>query len=203
MVQNEDPPMEKKLVKKAQKGDKKAFSQLYDLYLSEIYRFCFYKTGNHQQAEDLTQEIFLKVLKSLNGFKGKSSFKNWLYGIAKHVIIDFYRNNYKLKTVSLNEWNWVQYLVVDEEDGSSGDIKAAKVKKILASLKDNYRKVLELRFLKGYSIKEVAKELGFTESNVKIIQYRAIRHLRGVAIFPPTRWADAVGRKWNLIKQKN
>lgn len=175
MVKNESSSMEKKLVKRAQKGDKKAFSQLYNLYLNEIYRFCFYKTGNHQQAEDLTQEIFLKVLQSLNGFKGKSSFKNWLYGIAKHVIMDFYRNNYKLKTVSLKEWSWVEVLYPFADQSNN---QGKKVKKLLSLLKDNYRQVLELRFLKGYSIKEVAKELGLTENNVKIIQYRAIKKLK-------------------------
>jgi RNA polymerase sigma-70 factor, ECF subfamily len=167
------------LVKKALTGDKKAFARLYQQYFEPIYRFCFYKTSKKKAAEDLTQDVFLKVLESLQNFKAESSFKNWIYGIAKNTVMDYYRKHYEINKIALEEWHWIEYLVLsDKEREKALNKKQKKVKSILKALKPKYKKVLNLRFLKGYTIKEVAKELNLTQGNVKVIQYRAIKKLK-------------------------
>lgn len=177
-----DREEEKKLVQLAQNGDKESFSRLYHCYLKPIYRFSYLKVGNREEAEDLTATIFLKVLKSLPNFSFRSSFKTWLYRIATNTIMDYYRIKYKTKTISLENFlnlEVVSNIQTDLEESSDEIFKSIeneeKVKSILKKLPENYRKVLELRFLKNYTLKETAKEMGTNANNVKILQYRALK----------------------------
>ncbi len=163
-------------VKRAQAGDEMAFTALYEVYLQPIYRFIFAKVGNKTEAEDLTQIAFTKMLQSLKSFQFQSSFKTWLYRIAVNTIMDYWREHYKHQTVNLE--NFLEILPDKEpvfDDEESIDRKEKKVEEILSGLGGDQQKVLELRFLKGYSIKETAEELELSESNVKVIQHRALK----------------------------
>lgn len=168
------------LVNQAQEGNEKALIALYQKYLNPIYRYVFSKVGNVQETEDITSEVFLKVVRNLHSFKGESSFKNWLYKIAKNTLADYWRAHYKKSTVSIEE-----FLEIDLTDkpnpGIGEDIekemfkKEQMVDKILNILPENYHLILDLRFLKNYSLKDIANELNITISNVKVLQYRALK----------------------------
>ena len=168
------------LAEKAQKGDENALIALYNHFLNPIYRYVYAKVGNVQETEDITSEVFLKMVRNLQSFKGESSFKNWLYKIAKNTLADYWRAHYNKSTISMEEFLEIK-LVSQSNPGDDEDIekemfeKEKRVKKILNSLPENYRQILDLRFLKDYSIRDIAKELKISISNVKVLQYRALK----------------------------
>lgn len=163
---------EKTLVSLAQKGDSQAFENLYRKYIKMIYGYVFGKTGKKEEAEDLTSEIWLAALRSLAKFAAASSFKNWLFGIAKHKIMDFYQEKYKIERMPLLE---EIFLEEGENENNEGSDKEKELAALLGRLPENYRQILRLRFLKGLTSAEIAKETGLTVANVKVIQYRALK----------------------------
>ena len=83
---------EEELIKRAQHRDQEAFAQLYEAYFDKIYRYIFLKIGSEMEAEDMTQQVFLKALESLSSFKWQGKpFSTWLYRIAHNQIVDYFR----------------------------------------------------------------------------------------------------------------
>lgn len=162
------------LIQEALNGEEEAFIHLYHQHVSQLYRFVYSKLNNQQDAEDLTSETFYQALKNLSNFSGKSTFKNWLYGIAKHLILAKYRERYSQSTVELDE-NVAFGEHEIHEDPAENQKKAEMLNAILKELPQNYRSVLELRFLKGYTVVETADAMGITEENAKVLQHRALK----------------------------
>lgn len=174
---------ENDLILAAMRGDSHAVSDLYRKYVDTVYKFVYYRVGNREEAEDLTSEVFIKMMQSLHSFSFDSAFKTWLLGIAKHTILDYFRKHYKNRTVSLEDFLNVDLgnslalqpvFEIDEPKEEAPNKFEEKVRDILHKLPKTYRDVLELRFLKGYSIRETAEALGKTISNIKVLQYRAL-----------------------------
>jgi RNA polymerase sigma-70 factor (ECF subfamily) len=95
---------EQSLVLKAQQKDSKAFSELYEAYFDKIYRYILLKTGNQSDAEDMTQQVFLKALKSLPSYKYQEvPFSAWLYRIAHNQMVDHFRKSSRQQTCELSE----------------------------------------------------------------------------------------------------
>lgn len=170
------------LVKMAQKGDERAFEKLYQKYIKMIHGFVFNKINNKEETEDLTSSIWFFVLRDLEKFAFVSSFKNWLFGITKHKILDYLEEKYKIKKVPLIE----EIFIVNKEEEIDCNNKDRKINNklsiILAKLSEKYRKVLTLRFLKGYNTLEIAEETGLSVNNVKVIQHRALQKAREINI---------------------
>lgn len=144
-----DVASDEALARLAQRSDSKAFSRLYERFIDPIYRYVYRKTGNREEAEDLTQETFTKVLQRIDGFRGESSFKTWIYRIATNVVMDHWRRHYKARSVPLEDFLSIDNANPHIEVGES----SGNVERLLSKLPENYRKVLELRFMKGLSIK--------------------------------------------------
>lgn len=179
---DEEKNMEQLLIREAIEGEEEAFIQLYHQHVQALYRFVYSKTNNQQDAEDITSETFLQALKNLRSFSGKSTFKNWLYGIAKHLILAKYRERYNTATLELDENAYVQEPVDQtEEMTAETQQKHDALREILGALPRNYRQVLELRFLKGYTVLETADALGITEENAKVLQHRALKKANSMA----------------------
>lgn len=178
---------EKYLIEKAKEKDPNAISELYDQNIKTIYRFVLYKTNHKEIAEDLTSEVFVRAFEKIATFKGNSSFKTWLYVIAKNLIIEWYRNKEKT-TELIYEPDGTQSLEaeIDEESrnlkletcNSKEELLIGKIFNNLDN--DKYKKVLELRFLLNYTIKETAEELKISEGNVKVIQNRALKKAKSI-----------------------
>jgi RNA polymerase sigma factor (sigma-70 family) len=163
--------------------DRKAALQVvYDTYVEQICRFIFFQVGNREDAEDIASQVFIKAANSLDVVQSQQAQVAWLYQVARTTISDHWRGYYKGVTSSLDQM---------EESGSlhlsgdpiflggpeSGDIEPAveKVRAVLSLLPENYRRVLELRFLQGCTLRETAAAMRITESNAKVIQHRAIQ----------------------------
>ena len=83
---------EKRIIQQAQNGEKNAFRQLVDVHKKRVYYLAYDLTGNHQDAEDLSQEVFMKAYKSLSKFRGESKFSSWLHRITVNLFIDMKRS---------------------------------------------------------------------------------------------------------------
>lgn len=145
-----------------------AISKIYEESIEKIYRYVYFRVYDEQDAQDVTEEIYLKLMTQLDKYDGKESIKSWIYQIARTKISDFWREKYKIDENFLKE-----VFFFEEPDKNSKAEERAK--EILKKLPENYAKVLELRFLKGYSIKECAEELKTSIENVKVIQHRALK----------------------------
>ncbi len=168
------------LVDLAKEGDERALVDLYEKYMDAIYRFCYWQTNKDREvAEDLTQDIFIEMVKSIRNFRGRGSFKNWLYTIAKRKILKWVRLKYQFPTETLFD-NMVRG--EDFIDPEKQEEKIKQLEEMLARLSEKEQKVITLRFLQNYSVLETSNTLGITQSSVKVIAHRTLKKLR--------KWAE-------------
>lgn len=166
------------LVAQAQNGDKDAFALLYQEYVIPIYRYTYLRVGNAEQAEDLTQEVFIRALNSIGGYRYKGKpFVSWLFRIAHNLIIDYYRKTKKNKAVPLSESITIM-ADNDPLDEVERSIEMSTVKLAIEKLPPGQKEVISLRFGTGLSVAEVAIAIGKTEGTVKKLQHEALIKLR-------------------------
>jgi RNA polymerase sigma-70 factor (ECF subfamily) len=169
--------LEAELIARAIDGDASAFGDLYERYLDAIYRYVYCNVGDHAEAEDLTEAVFLKAWEALTHFgRSGTMFRAWLYRIARNVIIDRHRT--RKPAASLEQF-------IDLSDGSptpEAEVETRqevrKLSAVLARLKPTMRQVVECRFIAGLSHAETAQAIGVSEGNVRAIQHRALRKMR-------------------------
>ena len=169
-----------KLVQSAKKGDALSFGKLYDLFYTKIFRYVAYKVGNREDAEDITAEVFIRMLKSINSFSFQGHpFSSWLFRIAKNMVVDHFRKNSRRKTAPLETAGSIQETESLEIDYQLDlDIKMSNISKSIKTLTDLQQEVISLRFAGGLSIKETASAVGRKENAVKALQHSAIKKLR-------------------------
>ncbi|MGD6774927.1 MULTISPECIES: RNA polymerase sigma factor SigX [Bacillaceae] len=158
------------------------FQELYEKYHQDVYQFLYYMVNNKEQAEDLVQEVYIKVLRSYDRFEGKSSEKTWLFSIAKHVAIDSFRKQKGWKNKLLETFDWNKQQVKDHaplpEEIAVQNEQVQQMYRCLDKCKVDHRLVLILRYIQALSIQETAQILGWTESKVKTTQHRALKVLK-------------------------
>ena len=170
-------PEDLQLVKQAQKGSLSAYQTLYVRHLDAIYRYFFFQTKDKFLAEDLGQEVFIKIWKSIDKYdEKKGAFTSWMYRIAHNLLVDYYRGK---KTLTLKEGLEASYTEdwLEKRDRSE---KIQNVKKALENVSADYKEVIILRFFEDQSVEEVSQIVGKSEENVRVIQHRAIRKLREI-----------------------
>lgn len=137
---------------------------------------------NREDAEDLVQEVYIRVLNSYDKFQGKSSEKTWLFSIAKNVAIDHFRKQKNWKQRIYEKFDWDKWQIKDEralpEELVIKDEDTELLLTCLGACNKNYQMVLILRFLNELSIKETAEALSWSESKVKTTQHRALKILK-------------------------
>jgi len=138
--------------------------------LEMIYAFIYARVGNRADAEDLTQQVALKAIPRLRQGAPPSAIRGYLFATARSVLGGFWSVRLGLSESELHE-----DLAMVTPQGTHSEESVERVRLILDSLSDNYRRVLELRFLHGYSLKEVAAEMRSTVGAVKVMQLRALR----------------------------
>jgi RNA polymerase sigma-70 factor (ECF subfamily) len=138
--------------------------------LELVYSFIYARVGNRADAEDLTQQVAMKAIPRLRQGSPASAIRGYLFATARSVLGGFWSTRLGLSEVELHE-----DLALAVPQTPPSEERAETVQGILAQLSDNYRRVLELRFLHGYSLKEVAAEMNSTVGAVKVMQLRALR----------------------------
>jgi RNA polymerase sigma factor (sigma-70 family) len=150
-----------------------AASNAVDIALNElemVYAFIYARVGNRADAEDLTQQVALKAIPRLRQGAPASAIRGYLFATARSVLGGFWSTRLGLSESELHD----DLALVTPVTGYSEE-STDRAQRILAALSDNYRRVLELRFLHGYSLKEVAAEMRSTVGAVKVMQLRALR----------------------------
>ena len=139
--------------------------------VGRLYRLMYRKVGNRPDAEDLTSEVFKAALGPLRLTASKGEVRAYLLATARTVLASHWRRRAGLEVTHIDPDVDLHYLAAPSPDRDAGP----QSQRILAALPDHYRRILELRFLEGYSIKESARALTISVSNAKVLQYRALR----------------------------
>ena len=133
-----------------------------------IFQLAFRKVGNAADAEDLAEEVLMQTLKTLRLPAPVPTIRAYLVKTARTVLADHWRRHYAARDAA----NELEQLPIEIAANPNAVDRAQRV---LSLLPENFRSILELRFLRGYSVREAAHELGVTESNARVLQFRALR----------------------------
>lgn len=158
------------------------FHRLYDSYHQDVFQFLIYLVRNRQTAEDLVQEVYVRVIRAYSKFEGKSSEKTWLFSIAKNVAIDHFRKQTVRKKRLFESFDW-ETMQLATSDMLPEDIVLLndEMKALLVELDHctgDQKMVIIMRYFQEFSIAETAEVLKWTEGKVKTTQHRAIKALR-------------------------
>ena len=159
------------------------FERIYERHAVGIYRFVYARVGNQPDAEDLTAQVFVRAVEQLDVERAPGQIAAWLYRVAHNTTADYWRAFYRLPVIGADQvapgWEPSDSPVAtraDEQAAAEGDARArARVEALLRRLPDQYRRVLELRFLERRSVAETALAMGITSGNARVLQYRALR----------------------------
>lgn len=165
---------------------KAVFDSFYNKYHQDLYNFVYYMVKNKQLTEDLIQEIYIRVIKSYNNFRGESSEKTWLFSIARHVTYDYFRSQQRKRRYTNESFDWNEMgNYIPSEDSYPDEIAIQNesihsIYKLLDACTIDQKNVIVLRFIQGFSLEETAKVLDFTVSKVKTTQHRGMNKLRNL-----------------------
>ncbi|MBD3639063.1 MAG: RNA polymerase sigma factor [Crocinitomicaceae bacterium] len=170
---------EEQLVKECVSGSPVAQKKFYDLFAKKMMGVCLRYTNNYEEAQDVLQEGFIKIFKKLPDFESKGSLEGWVRRIMVNTALDSYRRSKKYqKDVNVDS---VSFLL-DSKDYIIESINAEDLLEIIRSIPEGYRVVFNLFAIEGYSHKEIAEQLGVTESTSKSQYSRAKKMLRKILI---------------------
>lgn len=177
------------LIERFQDGDLSAFDELMKRYKKQILAYVYKKIGKRswEDAEDLTQVVFMKVFKALPRWEPRAKFSTWLYRIAHNVCIDYHRaKSRKTPSYSIDDEEII-YGTPSTKDVYSDPEKVAveketgkMIRDAIEQLSDRQKEVFVLYHYHGLKIKEIAEVLGLAEGTVKIHQHRAVQKLREI-----------------------
>ncbi|MEQ6376230.1 RNA polymerase sigma factor SigX [Bacillaceae bacterium S4-13-58] len=160
------------------------FEDLYDKYHHDLFQFLFYMVRNKQLAEDLSQEVYINIIKSYDSFKGNSSEKTWIFSIARHAAIDYFRGQKRRKKhiMDLFDIGENSPLIQDSDPiPEEMAVQNEEIKEIYECLEHctiDQKTVIILRYIQDLSIQETAEILGWSLSKVKTTQHRGMKALR-------------------------
>lgn len=162
-----------------------AFEELYQRMHTSVYRFVRTRVSDHAEAEDLTSQTFLQAMPWYDETRSQGESRSWIFQIARNVMGDHWRKRYRYgPLIPLTDELVARRL--DEQVGTerSNTNTEIRARTVLERLPDRYRRVLELRFLQGASLKETADALTITVANAKVLQYRALRRAAELDVPP-------------------
>ncbi len=169
-------PSQEEVIRRAQQGDAEAVAELYRTHAQAVYRYIAYRVANLADAEDLTAEVFLKMVEGLPAYRFTGApFEAWLYRIAAARIVDYRRRAARHPQAELAESLADGAPFPEEQVQQRGEFEV--LREALQQLSDEHQTILILRFIENRSHKEVASILGKTVTAVKTAQYRALTQL--------------------------
>lgn len=182
---------EASLVQRAQQGDEEAFATLYELHKKRVHSVCLQMTRDVADAEDLTQEAFLQVFRSINSFRGDSAFSTWLYRIAVNTVLMKLRRRKAPPLVSLDEPVLTESPSLTREVGSadprlSGVVDRIALRRAVEELPAGCRQIFDLHEVEGYQHHEIAQLLQCSIGTSKSQLHKAKIKMRDV-LFPKRR----------------
>ena len=196
---------ESEMVRMAQAGSEQAFESLVTAYERKIYTLAYRYTGNEQDALDICQEVFIRVYRSISGFKEESAFSTWIYRIASNICIDYSRKKQGKGTVPLyfqgEDGEEMAMEIPDPAEGPEAALDRRElrgdIERALSYLTEEHRQIVLLRDISGLSYGEIGEALAMPEGTVKSRLARARLNLRKILL----SWGT-IGGESRLTKAK-
>jgi RNA polymerase sigma-70 factor, ECF subfamily len=185
------PESDRSLVQRAQQGDEEAFATLYQGHKKRVYSVCLLMTKDVAEAEDLTQEAFLQVFRTVGSFRGDSAFSTWLYRVAVNTVLMKLRRRKAPPLVSLDEPLSAESPSLRRDIGTpdlrlNGAIDRLALRRAMEELPEGCRQIFVLHEVQGYQHHEIAKLLDCSVGNSKSQLHKAKIKLRDL-LFPKRR----------------
>lgn len=172
-------PEIEKLIDRAIDGDGDAFGRLYDMHVDRVYRHIYYLVSNNSDAEDLTQQAFIKAWQAIGQYKKTASpFLAWLIKISHNLVIDFYRS--KKTEINVDFDVVATKTEVNPEHLVEVRFNQQEIRQAINKLRGDQQQVILMRFIEGFSYPEIAATLGKSEGAIRVILHRALVKLRKV-----------------------
>jgi len=182
-VQISDIP-DQEIIRQAQEGDARAFEQLYRRYSKRVYRLCLRMVKNEAEAEDLTQEAFLKVFRKIHTFQGKSAFSTWLHRVSVNTVLMSLRKKKRVEIPLENDDHYEEEPGVPRQvpggpDPSlSGLFDRENLKRVFRRMPQGYKRMLVLHDVLGYDHNEIAVLANCSVGNSKSQLHKACVRMR-------------------------
>lgn len=155
------------------------FEEIYDRYAEKVFQKCYSFVYNHEIAEDLVHDIFLKLIVKIGTFKENSKFSTWLYSITYNHCLDYIRLKKRKGEVAIIEnMDWED----DDEDKELSEWRQEELNKSMKKMEPHERMILEMKYQEDFSIKDISKTLNITESAVKMRLLRSKEKLKQIYI---------------------
>src|SRR3984957_19291596 len=179
------------LVRRAQEGDEEAFATLFQQHKNRVYSVCLLMTKDVAEAEDLTQEAFLQVFRSVGSFRGDSAFSTWLYRVAVNTVLMKLRRRKAPPAISLDEPVSADSPSLKRDLGQpdlrlSGVVDRIALRRAIEELPEGCRKIFALHEVDGYQQHEIAELLNCSIGNSKSQLHKAKLKMRDL-LFPKRR----------------
>lgn len=166
------------LIARAQQGNRAAFGSLYERYMGQIYRYVYYRVSDRDEAEDLTETVFIKAWEALPRYRSRgATFRAWLYRIARNAVIDRHRTR-KVVVPLEDAQDWLDVESSSPEVAVEQAEESARLGVALSRLPTRLREVILHRFVNGLSHAETAQVMGLRRGHVRVLQHRALNQMR-------------------------
>jgi len=163
----------------AVQGDADAFSILYERYVTRIYNYIYYRTGNPYDAEDLTERVFLRALGHIQTYNNRGvPFSAWLYRIAHNLVANWHRDNSRRKEVPLDDQKNLHLRIDHPEIAMVISQEHDMLLKAIRNLPEERQQLIILKFVEHLSNSEVAMIMGRSEGAIKSLYHRTLQTLR-------------------------
>lgn len=169
--------MQEELIERARRHDNEAFAEIYRAHFDRVYRYLRFKLGSEVEAEDMTQQVFLKAYRALPSYNyRKIPLSAWIMRIAHNEMVDYYRRHSRLRIAALE----TAVVVAPEDPVEEAEIHTDidTLKQAMTTLSPAQREVVSLRFGSGLSLAEVAEVMGKSVGAIKTLQHNGLVRLR-------------------------
>jgi RNA polymerase sigma-70 factor (ECF subfamily) len=180
--------LDRMLVRKARRGDRRALERLYDTYRKPLFGFLVRTVGNRPQAEDVFQEVWVKVLRNIGAYREEQgAFKAWLFRVASNAAIDRMRREARRRGPELDApiaeggpraIDLVESAAPGPEREGTGRLEMRSLAVALEALSERQRAAIVLRHQQGLSYSEIAAALGVAEGTAKTLVHRGVKILK-------------------------
>jgi RNA polymerase sigma-70 factor (ECF subfamily) len=161
------------------KDDRVAFGELYSRYVARIYNYVYYRTGNHQEAEDLTSRVFFKALAHIGNYTDRGvPFSAWLYRIAHNQVANWHRDRGRQRIVPLDDFTINSIAADAPEAATESSDEEARLLRSIRELPPDRQQLLVLKFVERLSNAEIGAIMNRTEGAVKSLYHRTLLSLR-------------------------
>lgn len=172
---------DKELAKKAAAGDGEAFEQLYWKHHKRVFGICLKMTKNTSDAEDLTQEIFIKLFHKIGTFRGDSAFTTWLYRMSFNTVLMHFRKAKTIKEDTTETGDLPERIdLLKRLFGRNNEIDRLVLRDAIEQLPDGYRRIFHLHVIEGFEHEEIARIVGCAAGTSKSQLFKAKRKLRAI-----------------------